>query len=138
MESTNQSKSLDMPIVNQDNARNWPKIQNDDFGKMSKPTNRINQRTLLFVLSLTTFFILIPQMVFASSQNTKPYIWRNVKIGGGGFVSGVTFHPTEPNLVYARTDVGGAYVSNDGGLNWTPITDSLGRNDPTGVISIAL
>src|SRR5258708_10642912 len=105
---------------------------------MRKPQNRINWRVLLAVLSLTVSVILIPRLVSASVQQTKPYIWRNVKIGGGGFVSGVTFHPTERNLVYARTDIGGAYVSNDGGSTWTPITDLLGRNDPTGVLSIAL
>jgi hypothetical protein len=39
----------------------------------------------------------------------QSYTWRNVEIGGCGFVTGTVFHPTEPGLVYARTDVGGAY-----------------------------
>jgi photosystem II stability/assembly factor-like uncharacterized protein len=102
-----------------------------------KPHN-IKRRVLLLALSLATLLALIPVTTSASPEKTKPYVWKNVKIGGGGFVSGVTFHPTEPNLVYARTDVGGAYVSSNGGLNWTSITDSLGRNDPTGVLAIAL
>jgi len=97
-----------MPIVNQDNGGPGQNLLSR-FGKMRKSRNRINRRVLLFALTLTTSFVLIPRFVFAAPQKTKPYIWRNVKIGGGGFVSGVMFHPTEPNLVYARTDVGGAY-----------------------------
>src|SRR5258708_37487748 len=91
-------------------------------GKMRKPRNRINRRILLFALSLTTFFVLIPAFVSASPEKTKPYIWRNVKIGGGGFVRGVMVHPTEPKLGYARTDVGGAYVCSHRGLNLSPYT----------------
>jgi beta-glucosidase len=37
------------------------------------------------------------------------YAWDNVSIGGSGFVSGLITSKTEPGLVYARTDVGGAY-----------------------------
>ncbi len=37
------------------------------------------------------------------------YAWDNVSIGGSGFVSGLIANKTEPGLIYARTDVGGAY-----------------------------
>ncbi|HVV52631.1 MAG TPA: hypothetical protein VHO06_23415, partial [Polyangia bacterium] len=54
---------------------------------------------------------------------TGPYTWKNVAIGGGGFVSGIVFSPAQSGLVYARTDVGGFYRSTDGGAHWTPLTD---------------
>jgi hypothetical protein len=54
---------------------------------------------------------------------TGPYTWKNVAIGGGGFVSGIVFSPAQNGLVYARTDVGGFYRSTDGGAHWTPLTD---------------
>ncbi|WP_202423533.1 GDSL-type esterase/lipase family protein [Duganella margarita] len=39
----------------------------------------------------------------------EKYAWDNVSIGGSGFVSGLITSKTEPGLIYARTDVGGAY-----------------------------
>jgi photosystem II stability/assembly factor-like uncharacterized protein len=69
-----------------------------------------------------------------------PYTWRNVVIGGGGFVTAVLFHPTVKDLVYARTDVGGAYRWDAGARRWVPITDWIGPDDVnlTGIESIAV
>lgn len=54
--------------------------------------------------------------------------WKNARFGGGGgFVPSIVFHPTEPGVAYARTDIGGIYRLNDDD-SWTPITDSLADN----------
>lgn len=68
------------------------------------------------------------------------YDWRSVRIGGGGYVSGLVFHPAEKGLYYARTDVGGAYRWDDTAKQWMPLTDWLGADDAnlTGIDSIAL
>lgn len=51
------------------------------------------------------------------------YTWKNVKIGGGGgFVPGIIFNPSEKGLAYARTDIGGAYKLNSDDT-WTPLLD---------------
>ncbi|HEY0660902.1 MAG TPA: cellulase, partial [Lysobacter sp.] len=69
-----------------------------------------------------------------------PYVWKNVAIGGGGFVTGVTFHPGEKGLAYARTDVGGAYRWDDKSQRWVALTDWLGPEDDNlmGIESIAI
>ena len=54
------------------------------------------------------------------------YRWGNVAIGGGGYVTGITYNPTEEGLMYARTDMGGAYRWKSGDNQWVCITDHLG------------
>jgi photosystem II stability/assembly factor-like uncharacterized protein len=70
----------------------------------------------------------------------QPYVWRAVAMGGGGFVDGIVFHPTAKNLMYARTDVGGAYRWDDASRQWIPLTDWLSpaQNNYTGIESIGL
>jgi photosystem II stability/assembly factor-like uncharacterized protein len=77
---------------------------------------------------------------FAAGPSHQPYLWRNVKIGGGGFVSGIVFHPAQRGLVYVRTDVGGAYRWNQEDRSWIPLNDMLGRENAThlGVLSLAV
>ena len=45
----------------------------------------------------------------SAATATQPYTWQNVKIGGGGFIDGIEFSPAQQNLLYAHTDIGGAY-----------------------------
>lgn len=59
----------------------------------------------------------------ARAVSSQTYTWKNVKIGGGGgFVPNIIFNPTEKNLVYARTDIGGAYKMN-ADESWSPLLD---------------
>ena len=53
------------------------------------------------------------------------YTWKNVAIGGGGFVSGIVFSPVQSGLAYARTDVGGFYRWNGAANSWTPLNDAF-------------
>jgi hypothetical protein len=55
--------------------------------------------------------------------------WTPVKMGGGGYVPGILYHPTVPNLRYARTDVDGVYRWDDAKATWTALTDAFGRPD---------
>src|SRR5262245_53919212 len=89
--------------------------------------------TLLAVLAVPA--ILLPGPAYAQAS----YTWRNVIINGGGFVPGIVFNATEPNLVYARTDIGGAYRWNPSTQRWIPLLDWVGFDEwnLTGVDSLA-
>ncbi|MFJ4326523.1 cellulose binding domain-containing protein [Streptomyces tricolor] len=67
------------------------------------------------------------------------YTWHNARIDGGGFVPGIVFNRSEKNLIYARTDIGGAYRWQEATKTWTPLLDSVGWNEwgHTGVVSLA-
>ncbi len=47
-----------------------------------------------------------------------PYRYQNAPIPGGGFVTGLLFHPSIPGLCYARTDIGGVYRLRPDGRGW--------------------
>jgi sugar lactone lactonase YvrE len=70
------------------------------------------------------------------------YTWSSVEIGGGGFVTGTVFHPSEQGLVYARTDVGGTYRLDAATNRWIALNDDIGglNNEfqHLGVLSIGL
>ncbi|MEJ2045943.1 MAG: RICIN domain-containing protein [Reinekea sp.] len=53
--------------------------------------------------------------------------WDNIKMGGGGYIPGVIYHPTERDVRYARTDMLGVYRWDKNKSAWTPITDSFTR-----------
>jgi len=88
---------------------------------------------------LAAIVLLGPGMAtFALALPSEPYHWRNVVIGGGGFVTGIITHPRQKNLIYARTDVGGAYRWDDAAQRWIPLTDGIGNVDYTGIESLAV
>ncbi|WP_126971714.1 cellulase [Xanthomonas sp. BRIP62411] len=84
-------------------------------------------RAWLALLLLLPFSLLPLQAADPAVQ--EPYQWRSVAIGGGGFVTGVLFHPAERDLAYARTDVGGAYRWDGRAQQWVALTDWLGADD---------
>ena len=61
--------------------------------------------------------------------STERYVFHNVTLGGGGFVTGIIFSPAEKGLVYVRTDVGGAYRRDSSGGPWTPLLDWVNQTD---------
>jgi len=73
-----------------------------------------------------------------TSPDGTPYTWKNVAILGGGFVTGVVFSPVTAGVIYARTDVGGAYRWDPSAKVWIPITDQFERKSNfLGIESIA-
>src|ERR1044071_2363059 len=101
---------------------------------MSKTFRSLTCGTLLLAAALLA--ATQPPAVFAQ---TPQYTWRNVQIYGGGFIVGIVFNQTEANLVYVRTDIGGAHRLDPATNRWVPLLDSISWDDwnLTGVVSIA-
>lgn len=57
------------------------------------------------------------------------YHWDSVAIGGGGFVSGIIPSKSERGVVYARTDVGGAYRWDQNSARWIALNDWVSEPD---------
>ena len=73
-------------------------------------------------------------------SSARAYTWNNVRVVAGGFITGIVYHPSAQNLVYARTDIGGLYRSTDGGNTWIPLLDWVGWDNwgYSGVLSVAV
>jgi len=73
-----------------------------------------------------------------TSSGTPSYSFTNVKILAGGYIPGVYFHPTQPNLMYARTDIGGIYRWGPNDKQWVPLLDWLSNSFFNGGDAIGL
>lgn len=110
---------------------------------LSKINAKINQNDIIKgllkkLLIMAVFFVSIIQL--SAQPNAASYVWNSVNMGGGGFVTGIITCPQEKNLIYARTDVGGAYRWIEATKSWKPLTDWASKNEWTflGIESIAI
>lgn len=97
-------------------------------------------RRLAMGTALSAFCVLNAPVVFAQTASDKPYSWKTIPYGAGGYVDGFLYHPKEKGLLYARTDIGGMYRYDYANRRWIPLLDHLGRDDADlmGVISMAI
>jgi len=100
----------------------------------------MNPPKLWLASPLLALVVLAPTASPAGEQDRHDaYVWRNVEIVGGGYVPGIIFNTSEPGLVYARTDIGGAYRLDEATHRWVPLLDWVGWDNwgLSGVDSLA-
>ncbi|GLR17334.1 GEVED domain-containing protein [Portibacter lacus] len=56
--------------------------------------------------------------------------WNPLEMHGGGKVTGLIFHPTDPNIIFNRTDVAGLNKSTDGGNSWKSFSLNIPKDNP--------
>lgn len=69
-----------------------------------------------------------------------PYKFHHLPIVGGGFITGILFHPRVRGLAYCRTDIGGAYRWDEAAGHWTSLSEWIPAADANliGVASMAV
>ncbi len=53
------------------------------------------------------------------------YTYKSLSVPGGGFVTGFLFHPTVPDILYCRTDIGGVYRYDFKDKKWNSLVDGV-------------
>ena len=91
------------------------------------------------VVTALSRFAVVALMIFCgASAVAQSYVWKNVAIKGGGFVSGIITHPNAPGVIYCRADIGGAYRWNSASNSWIPLLDFAADANIDGVESLAI
>ncbi|WP_127491457.1 S-layer homology domain-containing protein [Paenibacillus glycanilyticus] len=75
-----------------------------------------------------------------AAETEQPWDWNSVNLQGMGWVTGLVAQKTAPYLMYAKTDVGGAYRYVRDEDRWEPLSDwlSLANRHGYSVESIAI
>ena len=66
------------------------------------------------------------------------YEYKNLPIPGGGYVTGFLYHRKKKNLLYARTDIGGAYRYDAGEQKWVSLIPHVTMRDLSETFPIAM
>jgi len=74
-------------------------------------------------------FVMAFIMLLGLSADPVAADWEPVGLSGGGAMFNPAISPIDPNLMMVNCDMGGAYLSHDGGMTWKVIIHSrLGSN----------
>lgn len=100
--------------------------------------NLVLGKMSFYVRQITMLLFLMASVPSLLADDT--YHWHSLPMGGGGFVTGLITSPQESGLMYARTDVGGAYRWIDDKQCWQPLLDFLPESERSlmGVESMAI
>lgn len=66
------------------------------------------------------------------------YQYRNLPIPGGGYVTGLLFHPKKKDILYIRTDIGGTYRYNYETGKWKSLIDHVSMEELAETYPIAI
>ena len=93
------------------------------------------------ILSLLTVLLVAMTASLTSlraADLSSKYDWNAVRVGAGGYVTGLVLHPLDPNVRYCRTDVGNAYRWDTSLNEWVPmlVRNANGSGLPADVTAV--
>lgn len=96
-----------------------------------------NSKPLALVHPMRTALSLLLSIATFGHLQAEPAAegWQHTGWGGGGYFYCAAYHPTQEGVIYMGGDVGGAYKTEDSGLNWRFINNGLASY---GVFSLAV
>ncbi len=79
-------------------------------------------------------------IVVAQNIAARSYTYTSSNFDGGGYITGIVYHPGVQGLMYMRTDVGGSYRRDPGSDTWIPLNDMTapGSGNSYGIFSLAV
>ncbi len=87
---------------------------------------------------INLFFLVSFAYLSLHAQSYQQYWFKNVPFGGGGNVTGIITCPTQKNLIYARTDVGGIFRWIEATKSWKSLNFTVPKQNMNLVESIAI
>jgi hypothetical protein len=90
---------------------------------------QIKYRYMLLIAAWVAFFCTHWEQIARSQTDDRKMIWSPLKVGGGGFISGLDLASDGTKVI--RADSGGAYLWNAGTSIWKPVVtfSSMPRGD---------
>jgi xyloglucan-specific exo-beta-1,4-glucanase len=95
----------------------------------------MNRRLSSFIFKFA--LAALGSLACCAQVKSQPYTWKNVTVGGGGFIPGIVFSRVEKGLAYIRSDMGGFYRWDAGQQSWLPLNDAMAESSYQGGESIA-
>ncbi len=89
---------------------------------------KILSEVRLYILLTGVMFFTGAGMISAGEFSSSPQ-WQVVGQGGGGVVSDVVVHPTDPDIVWVETDLTGIFKSTDGGKTFRRMSGPVERQE---------
>jgi hypothetical protein len=106
---------------------------------LSKSRNTVSLPARKLVWRIVRAVALLCVFLWTGTRPTaaEDYVWRDVKVGGGGYIPNIIFSPVERGLAYLRTDMGGIYRWEADKWVWLPLQDDNPEPNYRGIESIA-